>query len=81
MNIPKPIDTIREVAASADIFIIPFFTNTIHNTNKSYANNNMPFLFNDLILFCISISPLQIEILDKPIYFFLQIYSIREYIG
>ena len=25
----------------------------------------MPFLFNDLILFCISISPLQIEILDK----------------
>lgn len=32
----------------------------------------MPFLFTDLILFCISMSPLQIQILDKPIHFFLQ---------
>lgn len=52
-----------------------------HRTNKSYTNNNMPFLFNDLILFCISMSPLQVQILDKPIHFFLQTYSIREYIS
>ena len=74
-------DTISDVIASADIFVIPFFANAIHNTNKSYANNNMPFLFNDLILFCISMSPLQVQILDKPIHFFLQTYSIREYIS
>lgn len=41
----------------------------------------MPFLFTDLILFCISMSPLQIQILDKPIHFFLQTYSIRECIS
>lgn len=50
MNIPKTKDTISDVRASADIFVIPFFANIIYNTSKSYVNNNMPFLFSDFIV-------------------------------
>ena len=49
MNIPKTKDTISDVRASADIFVIPFFANAMHYTSKSYNISNIAFLFSDFI--------------------------------